>query len=273
MATIQIGFCLGAEALSQSLFSAPLRSVDLLLLPELVDGGYASLACGNPPHTIMDSFVARFRRASKKYSLCCIAGSIRMCNKHAECTNTSLSFSHGRLVGRYDKIHLFRPMGDHLYFLPGNTISTFGVTIGGCRVRVGVAICYDLRFPELVRGMAIQGLDILCVPARWPLNRDEAWRTLLKARAIENQIFVAGCNATGVEGGYSYLFGPTGEELFCNRNAADRLLCTVRADLGQIREAKKFHNNIEEAILLKRSRIPRRLTSRLKGHSQIPAKE
>ena len=84
--------------------------------------------------------------------------------------------------------------------------------------RLGVAICYDLRFPELFRKLALEGAEILCLPAEWPKPRQEHWRTLLRARAIENQLFVAAANCCGVQGkldffGMSLLLSPRGEIL------------------------------------------------------------
>jgi predicted amidohydrolase len=178
-------------------------------------------------------------------------------------TNTALVFERGNLIYRYDKIHLFRPAGDHRYFLPGKTIGTFRFGVGRKKVRAGLAICFDLRFPELVRAMAIRGMQILCVPSRWPEARDDAWQALLRARAIENQVFVLGCNAIGPEGGYSYAFDPMGNMLFSNRGYPESQLCTFNLDLHRLAGARRLYNAIREAIVLKQSRIPRVLAHRL----------
>ena len=79
-------------------------------------------------------------------------------------------------------------------------------------------ICYDLRFPELSRRLALEGAGVICVPAQWPKPRQEHWRTLLRARAIENQLFVVACNACGLIGkldffGMSMIIDPKGEVL------------------------------------------------------------
>ncbi|HEY5973198.1 MAG TPA: nitrilase-related carbon-nitrogen hydrolase, partial [Geobacteraceae bacterium] len=79
-------------------------------------------------------------------------------------------------------------------------------------------ICYDLRFPELARRLAVEGAEILVVPAEWPKPREEHWRTLLRARAIENQLFVVAANCCGIQGkldffGMSLIVGPKGELL------------------------------------------------------------
>ena len=70
--------------------------------------------------------------------------------------------------------------------------------------------------------LAREGIQLLLVPARWPAVRDDAWQTLLKARAIENQIFVAGCDAADSEGGYSYVFDPMGRLLLSSRQRPKR---------------------------------------------------
>jgi predicted amidohydrolase len=100
--------------------------------------------------------------------------------------------------------------------------------------------------------MALLGMVILFVPARWPRKRDDAWRTLLKARAIENQIFVVGCNAVGEEGGNSYVFDPSGEELLSTTGDPEVPHHTVGIDLGRIAFARRLHRNLEEAVLLRR---------------------
>ena len=65
--------------------------------------------------------------------------------------------------------------------------------------RLGVLVCYDLRFPELARYYFHSGVEVLVVPGQWPESRGQHWRTLLRARAIENEVFVVGCNRTGQE--------------------------------------------------------------------------
>jgi predicted amidohydrolase len=96
----------------------------------------------------------------------------------------------------------------------GNQILIAETSVG----RLGVAICYDLRFPELFRKLALAGAEIVCLPAEWPKPRQEHWKTLLRARAIENQLFVIAANCCGVQGkldffGLSQLISPLGTVL------------------------------------------------------------
>jgi predicted amidohydrolase len=239
-----------------------LAGVDLLLLPELLDGGYAALKAGAPPHRVQDRFVGSIRSASSRYRFCCVAGTMMLEDHLGRRTNTALVFRSGQLVHRYDKIHLFRPTSDHRYFSPGRTIGTFTLHHDRHRLRAGVAVCYDLRFPELIRAMALDGMQVLCVPARWPRARDEAWRTMLKARAIENQVFVLGCNARGAEGGKSYAFDPTGKLLYASRGNGGPALDIFTIDLRRLDTARLSHRNLREAVFLHESRLPHRLTLR-----------
>ncbi|MBI5852731.1 MAG: carbon-nitrogen family hydrolase [Planctomycetes bacterium] len=101
----------------------------------------------------------------------------------------------GRVLGEYRKIHLFSPIGEHRCHVAGCDPLVVDTRFG----RVAVAICYDIRFPELVRYYFHRQADILLVPAQWPEARSDHWRCLVKARAIENQLFVVGCNRIGVE--------------------------------------------------------------------------
>lgn len=128
--------------------------------------------------------------------------------------NTIYVIDNGALAGVYRKIHLFSLLGEDRAFSGGDSWLLAETTVG----KVGVIICYDLRFPELSRRLAVEGAEIICVPAQWPKPRQDHWRTLLRARAIENQLFVVSCNACGLVGkldffGMSMIIDPKGEVL------------------------------------------------------------
>ncbi|MCK5348252.1 MAG: carbon-nitrogen family hydrolase [Desulfobacula sp.] len=101
----------------------------------------------------------------------------------------------GKVKGRYRKLHLFRLTGEHLYYTGGNKIVTIDSSFG----RIGLMICYDLRFPELARSLFLKKAQIVVVSAQWPEPRKEHWKTLVKARAIENQMFMICSNRTGMD--------------------------------------------------------------------------
>lgn len=140
--------------------------------------------------------------------------------------NTIYVTDNGRLAGTYRKMHLFSLLGEDKAFDSGDYWLLADTSLG----KIGVIICYDLRFPELSRRLALEGADLICVPAQWPKPRQEHWRTLLRARAIENQLFVVACNSCGPIGkldffGMSMIIDPKGElmaeagEAACEINA------------------------------------------------------
>lgn len=117
----------------------------------------------------------------------------------------------GEVVGSYDKAHLFPLMDEPLFFETGKTPFLFDLM----GVPTAIAICYDIRFPEFIRALALSGAELIVIPAEWPSARIDHWEILLRARAIENQIFVIGCNRCGegggqVFGGRSVVYGPDG---------------------------------------------------------------
>jgi predicted amidohydrolase len=114
----------------------------------------------------------------------------------------------------YRKIHLFPPMGEDDLLQAGDELPTGAVRWA----TVGLAVCYDLRFPELFRGYACKGVDLVIIPTHWPEERIEHWSLLLRARAVENQCFMVGCNGCGEAegtrfGGRSAMIGPWGQQL------------------------------------------------------------
>lgn len=128
--------------------------------------------------------------------------------------NTAFVHDRGREAGRYRKLHLFSPMQEDRYLSAGDRTLVTDTSAG----RLGLAICYDLRFPELFRKLALEGAELICLPAQWPSPRQELWQTLLRARAIENQCFLIAANNCGTLGklrffGMSQILSPRGEIL------------------------------------------------------------
>ncbi|MCA9926139.1 MAG: carbon-nitrogen family hydrolase, partial [Anaerolineales bacterium] len=129
--------------------------------------------------------------------------------------NTAVFYNNrGESLGSYSKIHLFRLMDEDQFLAPGSG-STLVETPWG---KVGLAICYDLRFPELFRLYALAGAKMVIIPAEWPYPRLMHWQTLLRARAIENQMFIVACNRVGRSKetdffGHSCVIDPWGEVL------------------------------------------------------------
>ena len=143
---------------------------------------------------------------------------------------------------RYRKSHPFTLAGEDRHYQAGETIET-GEVEG---LRVTPLICYDLRFPELFR-IAAASTDLFCVIASWPTPRADAWRTLLRARAIENLSYVLGVNRVGSDpdgheyAGDSSLFDPLGRPLVTARQDATVILGSIdREEVGRQRRALGF---------------------------------
>lgn len=120
----------------------------------------------------------------------------------------------GKIAGTYRKVHLFSLHHEDEHFGRGETSLVCSTAVG----KLGIMICYDLRFPELGRRLALDGARIICVSAEWPRTRIDHWSLLLRSRAVENQLFVIGCNGCGVEkkmkyGGASAIVSPMGKVL------------------------------------------------------------
>ncbi len=106
----------------------------------------------------------------------------------------------GQIKGRYEKLHLFRLTDEHLYYTAGNQVVTVNTGFG----RIGMMTCYDLRFPELARSLFLKQVQMILISAQWPEPRKEHWATLVRARAVENQVFMVCSNRTGKEDGLKF---------------------------------------------------------------------
>lgn len=187
--------------------------IDVVVLPELWNTGFfpadvKDLACheGEPDLEILQEL-------AKKFRVNIIGGSIANI-ENGQLVNTAYAIGReGQVLSKYNKVHLFSPSGEDNVFTKGNELSVFEID----GVKAGLIICYDVRFLELIRTLALKDIKVLFIPAQWPHPRLEHWKTLVRARAIENQMFVAAVNGVGVSDnkakfcGHSALVDPWGE--------------------------------------------------------------
>lgn len=177
-----------------------------------------------------DGPVQRFLAdAAREFGLWLIAGTLPLaCADETRVRNSTLVFDpDGACVARYDKIHLFgfdsgpEHFDEARVITPGSMPVRFSMTAAdGSIWRVGLSICYDLRFPELYRMHAAAGVDLLVVPSAFTYTTGRAhWEVLLRARAIENQAYVLAAAQGGQHEngrrtwGHSMLVGPWGDVL------------------------------------------------------------
>ena len=194
---------------------AAAQGAELLLLPELWGSGYAlerADELADELNTGLFSAVASLARHHRLF----ICGSLLEWDADAgRAFNTATLYGpDGSLHGRYRKIHRFGLMGEDRYLGAGEDAPLLQAPWGN----TALTICYDLRFPELFRRYALDGARLFLLPSEWPIQRIEHWRTLIRARAIENQCFVLACNRVGADrantfGGCSAVVDPLGSVL------------------------------------------------------------
>ncbi|MCR9246472.1 MAG: carbon-nitrogen family hydrolase [bacterium] len=141
----------------------------------------------------IQSAETELRELSREHQLVTVGSSIEVDGDQV--FNTAHVYDNGETVGTYRKMHLFSPNAEDRHHHAGDEPLVADTSVG----RLGVLICYDLRFPELSRYYFHNEVEMLVVPGQWPEARSQHWRTLLRARAIENEMFVIGCNRTGQE--------------------------------------------------------------------------
>lgn len=212
------------------------RGSQIVLLPELWSTGY-DLERAEEHARTTERVLVRLTDLAKERSLF-IIGSLLSAKVGRLYNRATILSPEGVLVGEYAKVHLFRLMEEEKYFAPGTEAPVFDLPWG----KGALAICYDLRFPELFRKYALGGARVVFLPAEWPYPRLETWRVLLRARAIENQFFMVGCNRVGeskgkVFFGRSGIYDPWGEPVL--EGGEEERLLTAEIDLDVVDEARR----------------------------------
>ncbi len=199
VALLQLGISEETEATVlqrvEELLAGYASKADLVVLPELWRWGHLDFSHHKErAETLAGESAVFLGRQARELSAYVVGGSI-VEREGDRYFNTSLLFDrHGKLIGRYRKSHLLAYHSQESNLLScGDEAPTFATPLA----QLGVAICYDLRFPELFREMAFAGAEVFIVPAAWPITRMEAWTALCHARAVENQAYVIACGATG----------------------------------------------------------------------------
>ncbi|MFJ3981105.1 nitrilase-related carbon-nitrogen hydrolase [Streptomyces fungicidicus] len=209
---------------------------DMVVLPELWTAGAWSYDRWDRDAEGIDGPTAEvMSAAARRAGVWLHAGSIVERDADGTLYNTALLFDRaGDLRGHYRKIHRYGfDTGEATLMGGGRDIVTVPADFGV----VGLAICYDLRFPELFRGLLDAGAELVVLPAAWPAARLGHWRLLTRTRALEEQVFVLACCATGVhggmeQGGHSAAVDPWGTVLGEAGTAEE--VVTVDFDMGEV---------------------------------------
>lgn len=178
---------------------------EVLVLPELWSTGYYPTPLKNFADAEGERTKNFICELAKKFNVNIIAGSVIVESGGKFFNRCMISDRHGEVIGNYDKVHMFSFADEGNIFTAGKKFSV--IEIDG--IKCGITICYDLRFPEFIRKIALNGIEILFCPAAWSLKRLTPRQILTKARAIENQIFVVFANSLGK----SEIINPLGESI------------------------------------------------------------
>jgi predicted amidohydrolase len=232
------------------------RGADLVVLPELwPHGGFSYRSWAERAEAVDGPSMSAIGAAAKELGAVVHAGSIverpprhdpdagapgaDLGPRGRGLWNTSVLFGpDGSRLAVYRKIHRFGfGHGEPVLLEAGDQVVVVTVELAGRPTGVGLATCYDLRFPELFRLLLDRGAEVVLVPAAWPAARVEAWTLLGRARAIEDQVLVVQCNTggahAGVEmGGGSQVVDATGAVLAQSGDGEEVL--TVDVDLDAI---------------------------------------
>ena len=214
------------------------RGARVVSLPEMFSTGYDWASLLDAAEPLSGPTVECFRDLCRRLGVWLLLGSLP--ERRADGTyNTSVLIADtGEIAGQYSKIHLFSLMDEPRYLRPGNGPTVVDTPLA----RVGLTVCYDLRFPELYRRLCLDGAELIFVPAEWPHPRAPHWETLLRARAIENQVFVVGNNRVGRDGevaycGRSQIIDPWGRIL--SRADEEPTILTADVDLADVHAARQ----------------------------------
>ncbi len=206
---------------------------DLVILPELWSTGYDLANADRHAAELGSGMFAQLAERARTHRIAVYGSTLeRQGRQVMNCA--SYYAADGALRGLYRKIHLFRLFDEHLWLSEGSAPAVLDCAGG----KAGLSICYDLRFPELFRRYAVaDGAKLMLICAEWPLARVGHWRSLLIARAIENQCFVAATNSCGetggtIFGGHSMIVDPWGMVL-AEAGENEALLC-AEIDLDEV---------------------------------------
>lgn len=222
---------------------------EVVVLPEMFSTGFTmnTQALGE---TMDGPTVQWMKDIAAKYR-CILTGSL-IIQEGEHYYNRLLWVQPDAVVGHYDKRHLFAYGDEHNHFTAGG--KRLITSVKG--FRICPLVCYDLRFPVWARNLG-DAYDVLLYVANWPDKRSLAWKTLLQARAIENQCYVVGVNRVGMDfkglnySGDSSVFGPLGEMLWQESNKAIVQTVTLEKDVvTKTREQLPFLNDADKFVIV-----------------------
>lgn len=214
------------------------RSSDLVCFPEMWTTGF-DWAGNERMARDHEKVIDRVAGLARQYRIW-INGSMLSLDENGKPSNASILFDPaGARRGTYRKTHLFGAIGENEHMAAGKSLCAVDTPWG----LTGLSVCYDIRFPELFRTYALKGAKMILSPMAFPYPKLHHWKTLVRARAIENQLFMVGTNQVGSEKlgkgrtltycGDSVIVDPWGETVIEASETKEELL-TARLDIDRV---------------------------------------
>ena len=215
-------------------------TVDIVVFPEMTLTGFSM----NVAHTAekAENLVSLtwYQQQARQYRIGVIGGYTQYAPDGRGMNCAAIVAADGTIACTYTKVHPFSFAQEDTYFVRGESLGIG--TVG--TAEIGLAICYDLRFPELYQMLSSETQMIVTI-ANWPASREMHWRVLLQGRAIENQVFTVGVNRTGRDpAGLSYpkssvIFSPLGEPV--QPVISDDLYDVYAIDLAEVERVRNTY--------------------------------
>lgn len=216
------------------------EDTDVVVMPEMWNNGYDLEHLNTKADHYLERSHSFIQQLAIDYHVDIVAGSVSN-ERDNHIYNTGFTVSQfGEIINYYDKVHLVPMLNEPQYLTAGKHVpEPFPLSDD---TLVTQLICYDLRFPELLRYPARNGAKIGFYVAQWPSARLNHWQALLKARAVENDMFIVGVNSCGDDGrteyaGHSMVINPNGEVI--KQLSAEEDVATVEIDLSEVDEQRK----------------------------------
>jgi|WetSurMetagenome_2_1015567.scaffolds.fasta_scaffold00013_6 omega-amidase len=214
---------------------------DMVVFPEMVDTGCETETLGKYASSWSEGPFLQLQSIAEETRLCIVCGISEVVED--KLYNAVAILGHdGQLLAHYRKTHLIttEPFEEQRVFTAGDSFCMF--SFGG--LKFGVMVCYDLRFPEVARYYATHEASVILMPSAWPLSRLTHWKTLIAARAIENQLYMACSNRVGKDGelefgGNSRIVDPWGEMVAHGSELEERLI-VGSVDMQRLQEIRNF---------------------------------
>lgn len=242
IALAQIDLVLGSparnlESARAKITDATTRGADVVVLPELWSSAYDLEHATTHASALDTGMFAELGALARENQIAIVGSLLELDGSHVFNTATLVDMR-GQRIGAYRKLHLVPMLDEDKFLAGGDNAPVFDASFGKC----ALAVCYDLRFPELWRHYALMGARLMFLPSEWPIQRIAHWRTLLPARAVENQIFIAATNRVGTSkgetfGGHSMVVNPWGEILVEGDEREALLIAQI--DLALVDEVRK----------------------------------